>query len=113
MPYNEQLAGRVRKVLSPHKKHVEEKKMMGGLTFMLQHKMCVGVLKDELMCRIDPEIHEMAIKRKGCRTMDFTKKPMKGFVFVNASGINSEKDLNYWVALAVGFNAKAKRSKKK
>ena len=113
MPYNEQLAERVRKVLAPQKKHIEEKKMMGGLTFMLRDKMCVGVLKDELMCRIDPEIHEEAIKKKGCRTMDFTKKPMKGFVFVNLLGITSPKDLKYWVGLSVGFNAKAKQSKKK
>lgn len=113
MAYNEQLAGRVRKILSPQKKHVKEKNMMGGLTFMLKDKMCVGILKDELMCRIDPEIHEASIKRKGCRTMDFTKKPMKGFVFVNPSGTSSEKDLKYWVALAMDFNARAKSSKKK
>ena len=113
MAYNEQLAERARKVLAPHKKHIEEKKMMGGLTFMLRGKMCVGILKDELMCRIDPEFHNEAIKKKGCRTMDFTKKPMKGFVFVNASGTGSEKDLAYWVGLAVDFNASAKASKKK
>ena len=113
MAYNEQLAERVRKVLSPQKKHIEEKKMMGGLTFMLRDKMCVGVLKDELMCRIDPEIHEEAIRKKGCRTMDFTKKPMKGFVFVDHRGTDSQKDLNYWISLAVDFNARAKASKKK
>lgn len=113
MPYSEELAGRVRKFLEPHKKHIEEKKMMGGLTFMLRDKMCVGVLKDELMCRIDPEIHNDTIKKKGCRTMDFTKKPMKGFVFVNPSGTTSEKDLKGWISLAVDFNAKAKASKKK
>ena len=79
MAYDEKLAWRVQKVLAPHKKHIEEKKMMGGLTFMLRNKMCVGILKDELMCRIDPEFHNKAIKKKGCRTMDFTKKPMKGF----------------------------------
>lgn len=113
MPYSEQLAGRVRRILAPHKKHIEEKKMMGGLTFMLRDKMCVGVLKEELMCRIDPEIHEESIKKKGCRTMDFTKKPMKGFVFVGPSGTNSQKDLEYWIGLSVDFNAKAKPSKKK
>ena len=113
MAYNEELAMRVRKVLAPHKKHIEEKNMMGGLTFMLRDKMCVGVLKDELMCRIDPEIHELAIKRKGCHTMDFTKKPMKGFVFVDSKGTGSQKDLEYWIGLSVEFNARAKSSKKK
>ena len=113
MAYNEQLAERVRKVLAPQKKHIEEKKMMGGLTFMLRQKMCVGVLRDELMCRIDPEFHNEAIKKKGCRTMDFTKKPMKGFVFINSSGTSSQKDLEYWIGLSVSFNSKAKSSKKK
>ncbi len=113
MAYNEELATRVRKILTPHKKQIEEKKMMGGLTFMLRGKMCVGVLKDELMCRINPEIHEEAIKKKGCRTMDFTKKPMKGFVFVDSKGTASQKDLENWIGLAVEFNAKAKAAKKK
>ena len=113
MPYDEKLAERVRKVLSPQKKHIEEKKMMGGLTFMLRDKMCVGIFKDELMCRIDPEFHEEAIQKKGCRTMDFTKKPMKGFVFVNPTGTSSEKELTYWIGLSVGYNSKAKASKKK
>jgi len=113
MPYDEKLAERLRKVLAPHKKYIEEKNMMGGLTFMLRDKMCVGVLKDELMCRIDPEIHNDAIKKKGCRTMDFTKKPMKGFVFVNPLGTTSQKDLEHWIGLSVDFNAKAKASKKK
>jgi TfoX/Sxy family transcriptional regulator of competence genes len=73
-------------------KNVEEKKMMGGLTFMVNEKMCVGVLKDELMLRIAPEIHDEAIKKKGCRTMDFTKEPMKGFVFVNEEGTKNKRD---------------------
>ncbi len=113
MAYNEQLAERVRKILAPHKKHIEEKKMMGGLTFMLRGKMCVGILKDELMCRIDPEFHEQSIKKKGCRTMDFTKKPMRGFIFIDSRGTSSPKDLSYWVGISVDFNAKAKSSKKK
>lgn len=87
--------------------------MMGGLTFMLNSKMCVGILKDELMVRLDPEIHEEAIKKKGCRTMDFTKKPMKGFVFVDPTGTKSEKDLQHWVNVAMEYNGKAKISKKK
>lgn len=112
MAYNEKLAERVRTTLG-NQKNLEEKKMMGGLTFMVNEKMCVGVLKDELMCRIDPEFHDEAIKKKGCRTMDFTKKPMKGFVFVNAEGTNLKKDLDYWIGLSLDFNKKAKPSKKK
>src|SRR3972149_299209 len=112
MAYSEQLAEKIRGAFR-HVPRVEEKKMMGGLTFMVNGKMCVGILKDELMARIAPEIHDEAIKRKGCRTMDFTKKPMKGFVFVNDEGTKNQQDLENWVKLALDFNAKAKPAKKK
>ncbi len=68
MAYNEKLAKRVREALAGKRK-VEEKKMMGGLTFMLNNKMCVGISGDDLMARIDPEIYVSALKRKGCREM--------------------------------------------
>jgi TfoX N-terminal domain len=87
--------------------------MMGGLTFMVNNKMCVGVLKDDLMLRIDPAIHDAALKRKGCREMDFTGRPMKGFVFVNLEGIRSKKDFSYWINLAHDYNKMAKPSRKK
>lgn len=73
MAYSEKLADRIRKRLAGLS-NVEEKKMIGGLTFMYNGKMCVGVMKDELMCRIDPSLHEMEVARKGCRTMDFNKR---------------------------------------
>ena len=81
MAYDEKLAQRVRESLP--QRGVEEKKMMGGLTFMLNGKMCVGVHKEDLMVRLDLEIHDNAIKKKGARTTNFTKKPMRGFIFVN------------------------------
>ena len=109
MAYSEKLAGRVRDLLNGQS--VEEKKMMGGLTFMVNNKMCVGVLKDELMCRIDPEVYDEALKRKGAREMDFTNRPMKGFVFVDPDGTNSAKDLNYWVNLSLEYNKFVKPSK--
>ena len=112
MAYNEILAKRVEQALD-HKPKVEAKKMMGGLTFMVNAKMCVGVLGDDLMVRLDPEIHDAALKRKGCREMDFTNRPMKGFVFVGPAGTKSEKDLGYWMSLALDFNGRAKPSKKK
>jgi TfoX/Sxy family transcriptional regulator of competence genes len=92
---------------------VEEKGMMGGLTFMYNGKMCVGILKNELMCRIDPAIHEEMIGRPGCRTMDFTNRPMRGYLLVNDSGMKSKKDFDFWIQLALDFNNKAKASKKK
>lgn len=111
MAYNEFLADRIRPKLSNYK--VEEKKMMGGLTFMVNDKMCLGIVKDDLMARINPDEHDKSIKRKGCRTMDFTKKPMKGFVFIDHTGYDNEKDLDHWVALALAYNSQAKPSKKK
>ena len=111
MAYSEKLAARVRETLSSQR-NVEEKKMMGGLTFMVNDKMCVGILHDDLMARIDPEIHESALERKGCREMDFTGKPMKGFVFVSPDGTSTKKNLEFWVGLSLAFNKKAKPSRK-
>ncbi|MDH3267517.1 MAG: TfoX/Sxy family protein [Ignavibacteria bacterium] len=112
MAYDEHLANRTRELLFT-KKSIKEKKMMGGLTFMVNNKMCVGILNDDLMARIDPAVYEKALERKGCREMDFTGRPMKGFVFVDPEGTKSKRDLEYWINLALDFNKKAKRSKKK
>jgi len=112
MSYSEKLADRIRERLASLR-NVEEKKMMGGLTFMYNGKMCVGVIKDELMCRIDPALHEQSIARKGCRTMDFTNRPMSGYVLVDESGMKSKRDFDYWIDLALDSNKNAKASKKK
>ena len=112
MAYDEKLADRIRKRLAT-RSNVEEKEMMGGLTFMYNAKMCVGIIKDELMCRIDPDLHETAIKKTGCRTMDFTKRPMRGYVMIDDSGMKTKKEFDYWIYLALEFNQKAKSSKKR
>ena len=112
MAYSEKLANRIRESLQ-HLKKVEEKEMMGGLTFMVNGKMCVGIIKDELMCRIDRDFHETAIEKTGCRTMDFTKRPMMGYVMVDDSGMKTKKDFDYWINLSLDFNKKAKASKNK
>jgi TfoX/Sxy family transcriptional regulator of competence genes len=109
MAYSEILAERVSQGLGNGRK-IEAKKMMGGLTFMVNSKMCVGVLNDDLMVRLDPALHDTALKRKGCRIMDFTGRPMKGFVFVGPAGTKTDKDLETWLALALDFNAAAKVS---
>ena len=87
--------------------------MMGGLTFMVHDKMCVGIIKEELMCRIHPEAHEAAIQRPGCRTMNFTKRPMKGYIMISHDGMKSEKAFNDWIELALAFNGEAKVSRKR
>jgi TfoX/Sxy family transcriptional regulator of competence genes len=111
MAYNEKLAARIREALQ-HLPNIEEKEMMGGLTFMVKGKMCVGIIKDDLMCRIDPALHENAIEKTGCRTMDFTKRPMKGYVMVDNTGIRSKNEFDYWIKLCLDFNEHAKSSKK-
>lgn len=110
--YNETLAERVRQKFAKLP-NVVEKEMMGGLTFMFNDKMCVGIIKDELMCRIDPALHESCIKKTGCRAMDFTKKPMKGYIMVDHTGLKSTIAFEYWLDLALEFNKYARSSKKK
>ena len=112
MAYSETLADRIRTTLSALSS-VTEKEMMGGLTFMYNDKMCIGVIADEMMCRIDPDFHETAVEKTGCRTMDFTKRPMKGYVMVDDTGMKTQKEFDYWVNLCLDFNSKAKSSKKK
>jgi len=113
MAYSEKLANRIRERLVEFGDNTEEKKMMGGLTFMLNGKMCVGIIKDELMCRINPAFHEQAIEKTGCRTMDFTNRPMIGYVLIDEGGIKTKKDFDYWIDQALEFNQYAKASKKK
>src|SRR6266481_5004377 len=112
MAYDTKLAERIRQSLSLLK-HIEEKEMMGGLSFLYNGKMCVGIIKDEMMCRIDPGFHDDAVEKTGCRTMDFTKKTMKGWVMIDETGMKGKKDFDYWISLALDYNKKAKASKKR
>ena len=112
MAYDEFLTDRIRKAFQDQNAIFEEKKMMGGVCFLVNGKMAAGVVKDRLMARIDPEIYEQALARKGCVEMDFTGKPMKGFVFVEPEGTDLETDLEYWIGLCLDFNPKAKARKK-
>ncbi|MBK6354219.1 MAG: TfoX/Sxy family protein [Saprospiraceae bacterium] len=111
MAYNENLAQRIR-IAFKDLENVEEKEMMGGLTFMYNGKMCVGIIKNELMCRIDPDLQEDLVEKEGCRMMDFNKRPMKGYILVSENAMRSKKEFEYWISLAIDFNSKAKASKK-
>ena len=113
MAYDNYLAERIKKSFLEKGIHPEEKKMMGGICFMVQDKMCAGVIDNKLMARLDPEIYEEALTKKGCRAMDFTGRPMKGFVYVEQEGIDMDGDLDYWIQLCINYNPKAKSSKKK
>ncbi|MBP9884054.1 MAG: TfoX/Sxy family protein [Chitinophagales bacterium] len=112
MAYNTKLADRIREAIADIP-HVEEKFMFGGVCFMLNGKMCIGVVQDEMMCRINPEVYEEALHKDGCREMVFTGKPMKGYVYVSEEGMKTKKEFDYWINLCVAFNSLAKASKKK
>ncbi|MFA6400261.1 MAG: TfoX/Sxy family protein [Salinivirgaceae bacterium] len=112
MAFSEHLANRVRERLMDLP-NLEEKTVMGGLVFMYNQKMCVGIIKDELMLRIDPDLCETVLEMQGCRIMDFTGRPMKGYILVDNSGMKNNKEFDFWIQLALDFNKKAKSSKKK
>jgi len=80
---------------------------------MVDDKMCVGIIKDELMVRIDPEKEKDFLQEKGSRPMDFAKRLMKGYLCVSPDGIDEDSDLDKWVKRCLEFNPKAKSSKKK
>ncbi|HXP90389.1 MAG TPA: TfoX/Sxy family protein [Fibrobacteria bacterium] len=113
MAYSTELAQRIRDRFARLKTpEVEEKSMMGGLCFMVDDKMCLGVMGDTLMCRLDPEEMPAAMERLGCGRMLFTGRPMKGFVIIQPEGMESRKDFEFWVGLALEFNPRAKSSKR-
>lgn len=113
MAYDEHLAERIRKGLRDAKALFEEKKMMGGLCFMVNDKMAVGVMKNQLMARIDPDVREKALQMTGVHPMEFTGKTLQGFVLVDSSALDMDADLAYWIGLTLEFNPRAKSSKKK
>src|ERR1700741_5273004 len=104
MAFNQNLADRTREIISLTHKNIEEKKMFGGLCFMVNDKMCVGVEQDRLMVRLDPEVYEEVLEKDGCAPMDFTGKVMKGYVFVDKDVLLTKKQLEYWIKLALDYN---------
>ncbi|MHC1776214.1 MAG: TfoX/Sxy family protein [Lentimicrobium sp.] len=113
MAYNENLADRTREIIALTHDQVEEKKMFGGLCFMVNDKMCLGVMNDRLMVRLDPGRYDEVIELDGCRPMDFTGKTMKGYVYVEMESLASRNQLQYWTDLALEYNQVVKPSVKK
>lgn len=113
MAYNEYLQERIERVLNERSVTYEAKKMMGGLCYMIDDKMCLGIVKDDLMARVGTDAYDSLMERNGARPMDFTKRPMKGYIFVAPEGIDFEDDLEFWIAKCLEFNPLAKSSKKK
>jgi TfoX/Sxy family transcriptional regulator of competence genes len=116
MAYDEELALRVRNGLAEYPS-IEEKKMFGGLAFMLRGHMCIGVVDDELMVRVGPDAYEKALSKPHAREMDFTGKPLNGFVYVGRAGVKTPADLRDWIRqgtqFVLGLPPKASTSKKR
>ena len=102
MAYDEAVAKRVRNTLGKTP-DVVEKRMFGGIAFMVRGNMCCGVIGDRLMLRVGPKGYEAALSRPDAKPMDFTGKPMKGLVYVEPAGFASVADLEGWIARAMEF----------
>jgi TfoX/Sxy family transcriptional regulator of competence genes len=102
MAFDEGVAQRVREALDTYS-DVVEKKMFGGLAFMLRGHMCCGVVGGEIMVRVGSNGYEAALQKPHAREMDFTGKPLTGFVFVASAGFESDDNLQAWVDRAVQF----------
>ena len=119
MAFDPYLAERIERILLEKKVAFTAKKMMGGYLFSVDDKMLCGIHIDKkfgdslLMARIGEEAYTAHIDREECLPMDFTGRPMRGYIFVTPEGFDLEEDLAYWVQLALDFNPLAKSSKRK
>ena len=102
MAYDENLARRVRQVLKG-RRGISEKKMFGGLAFMVNGHMACGVIGEDLMVRVGPDAYDAALKKAGARPMDFTGRPMKGMIYVGPQGYRRKPSLEAWVKQGLSF----------
>jgi TfoX/Sxy family transcriptional regulator of competence genes len=100
MSFDEALATRVRRVLAP-RSDVTERRMFGGICFLVGGSMACGIVKAELCVRVRPGRHEEALSAPQTRPMDFTGRPMRGFVYVGAAGLADSAALRKWVTLGI------------
>ncbi|SFA76588.1 TfoX/Sxy family protein [Algoriphagus aquimarinus] len=118
MAFDEYLAERLASSFKRRGVAFTAKKMMGGMLFMVDDKMCIGLNRDKtsgedrMMVRVGEFAQDMCMKRAGCRTMEFTGRPMKGFVYVDPEGFDMDEDWEFWIEKALEYNPLAKRSKK-
>lgn len=114
MSYDNNLAIRIRKYLNETEGfQVTEKKMFGGLAFMVNDKMCINVGNSRLMCRFDPKLIEQLSGRTGFLPMIMNGKEYKGYCYVDPIGYKSKKDFEFWINLCLDYNDKAMPSKKR
>lgn len=112
MAYDEKVAERLGKAFAG-KKDVIEKKMFGGIAYMYKDHMCVGIVEDMLMVRVGPEKYKKALSEKNVKPMDFTGKPLKGYVYVEPLGFKTEQSLNKWIDQGIEFVKTLPPKKKK
>ena len=110
MAYSEQIARRIKNSLVGIS-NVEEKKMFGGLAFMVNGKMCITAGPDRMMCRIDPDIHDREIQKEGCTTVVMGGRTYKGYIYIEEEILKEERDYHYWIKLALDFNGNLISSK--
>lgn len=103
MAYDEELAARVREVLAEQDAGTDEREMFGGIAFMVGGHMCCGIIGDDLMLRLGPDRAERALQEPGVRPMDFTGRPMRGYIYAAAQGLETEESLERWLGLARAF----------
>jgi len=103
MPFDESLADRIR-ALVQGSLDIEERKMFGGLAFLLRGHMCCGIVGSDLMVRVGRDDHESALAEAHVRPMDFTGRPSKGMVYVAPAGIRTAKSLQRWIDRGIRFS---------
>lgn len=106
MSYNEKLGQRIHEQLNLWDVNFVEKKMFGGIAFMVKDKMCIGISKDEMMLRVMDEHYETSLEKNHVKPMEFTGKVMKGFLFIEEPAFKKQKDFEYWLKLGLEFGEK-------
>ncbi|MGH1516006.1 TfoX/Sxy family protein [Chryseobacterium sp. JK1] len=113
MAYSTELADRVReRLFMENNIEIEEKKMFGGLSFLVNGKMCINISRDNLMCRYDPEIEDEVSEKKGFLPMIMKGKQLNGYCYVEPIGFRKPDDFEYWIKIGLDYNLVAKASKK-
>lgn len=112
MPYDENLAERISKILKG-KRGLVQKKMFGGIAYMLKDKMFVGIAKNELMVRVLDEKYDEYLKKPNVRLMDFTGRPLRGFLYIDPPGFKTDKQLAKWIDVGIEYAMKSPQKKKK
>ncbi len=113
MPYDEKMADRIREIIAERTDLVEERTMFGGLAFLVDDKLCVAVKADKIFVRLAHDIYETTLDQPGVASMKRGATAMKGYLYINFDLIHTQKQLEYWVGLALDFNPLAERSARK